>query len=223
MKVKKLMTPSPVTATPKTSYNEAVKLMQDNGIRHLPILGKKGKVTGIVSLEDLLSAKPSGVSTLSVYEIASLLETVKMEKVMTSPVFAVSEDCSVTNAARFMIEKKVGCLPVMQDDTLAGIITDTDIFQSFVEISGGGQPGTRMEIKMPDKKGELAKIVQALATAGSYIVSITLSYDKAEPYCFADIKERDGDEKKIREELGKLEEMELVSFRPHREDKLLSF
>jgi hypothetical protein len=76
---------------------------------------------------------------------------------------------------------------------------------------------------MPDEKGELAKIVQALAAAGSYIVSVALTYDKNEPVCYADIKERDGDEKKIREEIGKLDEMELLTFRPHKEDKLLSF
>lgn len=223
MKVKKRMTAGPVTGTPKTSYNEAVKLMEENKIRHLPILDKKGKLAGIVSLKDLLSAKPSDVSTLSVYEIASLLEAVKMEKVMTTPVHAVTEDCSLTNAARFMIDKKIGCLPVVKDDKLVGIITDTDVFQHFVEISGGGQPGTRLEVKMPDKKGELAKIIQALASAGSYIVSVTLSYDKSEPYCYADIKERDGDEKKIRKELETLEGMEIITFRGHREDKLLTY
>ena len=146
-----------------------------------------------------------------------------MEKVMTSPVYATCEDCSLTNAARFMIEKKIGCLPVMQDDKLVGIITDTDIFRSFVEISGGGQHGTRIEIEMPDKKGELAKIIQAFANAGSYIVSVTLSYEKDEPVCIADIKERDGDEKKLREELDKLSEMKVVTFRQHREDKLLTY
>jgi len=223
MKVKKMMTPAPITAEPTTSYNEAVKLMQENEVRHLPIIGRRDKLVGIVSLEDLLSAKPSGVSTLSVYEIASLLESVKLEKVMTSPVYAVTEDCSVTNAARFMIEKKIGCLPVVADDKLTGIITDTDIFRSFVEISGGGQPGTRIEIKMPDKKGELAKIIQAFANSGSYIVSVTLSYEKGEPVCIADIKERDGDEKQLREELEKLSEMEVITFRQHKEDKLLSY
>ncbi len=223
MKVKKMMTPAPITAEPTTSYNEAVKLMQENEVRHLPIIGRRDKLVGIVSLKDLLSAKPSGVSTLSVYEIASLLESVKLEKVMTSPVYAVTEDCSVTNAARFMIEKKIGCLPVVADDKLTGIITDTDIFRSFVEISGGGQPGTRIEIKMPDKKGELAKIILAFANSGSYIVSVTLSYEKGEPVCIADIKERDGDEKQLREELEKLGEMEVITFRQHKEDKLLSY
>ena len=142
---------------------------------------------------------------------------------MTTPVYAVDENCSLTNAARFMIEKKIGCLPVMQGEKLVGIITDTDIFANYVEISGGGQSGYRLEVKMPDKKGELAKIVHGMAAAGSYIVSVTLTYDKNEPVCYADIKERDGDEKKIREELGNLKEMELLTFRPHKEDKLLSF
>ena len=111
---------------------------QTNKMIPNPIVGKQGKLTGIVSRADLLGAQPSGVTTLSVYEIASLLDKVKMEEVMSKPVFAVQEDYSMSNVARFMVEKKIGCLPVVRGEILVGIITDTDLFATFVEMSGGG-------------------------------------------------------------------------------------
>ncbi len=223
MKVKQRMTPGPITATPKTNYNEAIRLMRENGIQHLPIVDKQGKLVGIVARADMLNAQPSRVTTLSVYEIASLLDTVTMSQIMQKPVLAVEEDCTVANAARFMIDNEIDCLPVMRDDELVGIITDTDIFETFVEVTGGGQAGSRVEVRMPDEKGMLAKIVQAFADAGSYIASVTLSYDEAGEYAYADIKERGGDEHRIREEIDKLEGIDIMEFRPTEEDQLLRF
>jgi len=73
MRVKNRMTPSPIVATPKTNYNEALRLMQQNQIKHLPVVDGHGKIVGIVTQGDMLRAEPSPVTTLSVFEIASLL------------------------------------------------------------------------------------------------------------------------------------------------------
>jgi acetoin utilization protein AcuB len=147
---------------------------------------------------------------------------VTLDEFMSKPVLAVEEECSLAAAARFMIDNEVGCLPVMHGDTLVGIITDTDIFKSFVEFVGGGQPGSRVEVKMPDEKGQLATVLGAMASAGSYIVSVTLFYDQPN-YAVADIKERGGDEKMLREALNKLGTVEVLAFRPASENRLLRF
>lgn len=223
MKVKMRMTPSPITAMPRTNYNQALRLMKQNHIQHLPIVDAQGALVGIVSLHDMLRAEPSRVSTLSVYEVASLLETVSMAQIMSHPVMAVDEDCSISNAARYMLDQDIGCLPVMRGSELVGVITDTDIFETFVEITGGGQSGSRIEARMPDQKGQLAGFVRAFSNAGSYIVSVALTYDDAEPYFYADLKERGGDEARIREELTALGTVEVIEFRPDDEDELLSF
>lgn len=222
MKVKTRMTPNPITAKPKTTYNEAFRIMRENNVQHLPILDNHDRLVGIVSHNDMLDAKPSRVTTLSVYEIVSLLDSVTMSQIMTKPVLAVEEDCSLSNAASFMIDHDIGCLPVMRDDKMVGIITDTDLFKTFVEITGGGEPGSRVEVKMPDEKGQLARITNGFAEAGSYIVSVTLTYDESGEYAYADIKERGGDESNLREEMKKIG-VEIVNFRPTEEDKLLQF
>ena len=222
MRVKNRMTPSPITASPDTNYNEALRLMQQNNIKNLPIVDKKGRLVGLVTRGDMLRTEPSPVSTLSVYEIASLLEKVTMKKIMNRPVYAVTENCSITNAANFMLEKNIKSLPVVQGDKLIGIITDTDIFKTFVEITGGGQPGTHIEARMPDQKGQLAPFIQAITDADSYIVSVVITYED-EGYGHVDVKERGGDEELLRQELGKLSTVDQINFRASGRDELLQF
>ena len=223
MNVKNRMTPNPITASQQTNYNQALRLMQQNNIKHLPIVDSHDKLIGIVTYNDMLRAEPSPVTSLSVFEIASLLEKVTMKQIMNHPVLAIEETCSIANAAKFMLDNDIGCLPVVRDEALVGIITDTDIFKTFVEITGGGQAGTRLEAKVPDQKGQLAALTQALTEAGAYIVSVAISYDDSGDYSYVDLKERGGDEQKIRAELGKLDHVEVLEIRPSDGDQLRSF
>jgi acetoin utilization protein AcuB len=222
MKVNHRMTSNPITAAPNTTYREAMQLMQDNYVNHLPIVTDKGKLVGLVTQEDMLSASPSPVTSLSVFEIYSLLDKITMSKIMSKPVLAIDEDCSLPAAARFMVDNDVGCLPVVEGDKLVGIITDTDIFKALIEVMGGGQPGTCIEVGLPDEKGQLAATLAAMAAAGSSIVSVTVFEDRP-GYAIVDIKERGGDEKKLRAELEKLGTAEILEFRPTEEYRLLSF
>ena len=223
MRVKNRMTPNPITASPKTTYNEALRLMQQNQIKSLPIVDSKGKIVGLVTQKDMLRAEPSHVTSLGVYEIASLPEKVTMEKILQRPVFAVDEKCTITNAANFMLLNDIGCLLVIRDGKLTGIITDTDIFKTFVDITGGGQAGSRIEARMPDQKGQLAPFIKAFTDADSYIVSVTITYDKDGEHAFVDVKERGGDETILKNQFEKLGNVEIIEFRPGDEDKLLKF
>ncbi len=222
MRVKNRMTPSPITATLDTNYNQALRLMQENQIKNLPILNKDGKLVGLVTYTDMLKAEPSPVTTLSMFEMVSMLDKVTMNKIMSHPVLAVEENCSITNAASFMLENNIKCLPVVEGEKLTGIITDTDIFKTFVEITGGGQAGTHIEARMPDEPGQLAPFIQAITNAGSYIVSVVLTYTE-DGHGNVDVKERGGDEGKIQKELDKLSTIDQVNFRASGQDELLQF
>ena len=223
MRVKNRMTPNPIVATLKTNFNEALRLMKLNNIQHLPVVDAKGKPVGIVTQSDMLRTEPSPVTTLNVFEIASYLDNVTMEKIMTSPVLAVDESCSITNAADFMLINKIDSLLVMREENLVGIITIADIFRTFIEITGGGQPGSRIEARIPNQKGHLAPFIQAFSNAGSYIVSLAITTSENNDYGYMDLKERGGDEDDIRKELDKLGYVEIVSFRHSDSDKLLTF
>jgi acetoin utilization protein AcuB len=223
MRVRNRMTPNPITAKPKTNFNDALRLMEQNNIKSLPIIDANNKLVGLVTYQDMLRAEPSPVTSLSVFEIASLLEKVTMEKIMQKPVFAVEETCGITNAAKFMLQNDIGCLPVVRGDNLVGIITDTDIFKTFVDITGGSQSGSRIEVRMPDQKGRLAPFIEAFAKADSYIVSVTITYDHDGEHAFVDIKERGGDEMMLRKGIDNLGDVEILEFRPSDEDRLLKF
>jgi len=92
MLVKERMTHNPITIRPDTPVTEAQAMMKREKIHHLPVMDKDEKLVGIVSEKDLLYASPSPASTLSVYEMSSLLAKLKVEKVMSKNVVTVPED-----------------------------------------------------------------------------------------------------------------------------------
>jgi acetoin utilization protein AcuB len=174
MFVRDYMTRNPVTVGPDATFPEAMNLLRKNKIRRLPVV-EQGKLVGIVVEKDLLSNQPSPATTLSIHEMYSLLERLPVRQMMTRPAVTVSGDCPLEEAARIMVDRKIGCLPVMDGDRLTGIITETDIFKTLVEILGGEARGTRITLHLPERVGELARIAAQIAEAGGNILSVTNS------------------------------------------------
>jgi acetoin utilization protein AcuB len=171
MLVKHRMTPNPITITPDTKVPDALKLTRDKGINYLPVMGKRDKLVGIVSRGDLMQAAPSKATTLSVFEANYLLAHLEVQEIMNEPI-TVSEDTPVEDAARLMVQKEIGCLPVMRGKDLVGIVTETDIFKAFVEILGGGDPVLRVTMRSPDRPGELARLTGVIADLGGNLHSV---------------------------------------------------
>ena len=172
MLVKERMSRRPVLAAPDLSISEALNLMKRERIRRLPVIDKQGKLIGIVSDKDLLHASPSPATSLSVWEITYLLGKIKVEDVMTRQVITVTEDTPLEDAARIMADNKIGGLPVVRGDALVGIITETDLFKIFLELLGARNKGVRVTMLVPDVRGELAKITQAVAANGGNIIAL---------------------------------------------------
>lgn len=221
MRVKNRMTPQPVTAGPKTTHREAMMLMREKGISHLPVVDKQGRVLGIISETDLLSTGPSRITSLSIYEIYTLLDTLTLDQIMSKPVLAVEEECSLSSAASYMVGNGISSLLVMRGDELVGIITETDIFKTFVEMLGGGQPGARVDIHVADEKGMLAQATQAFADAGSYIYSLATFQDQTGKYTLASFKQTGATKQALQAEIDQHPGVDLLSFRPVEEDQLL--
>ena len=163
MLVKERMTLHPLTIEPTASITEAHRYMKENSIRHLPIVRKDGALVGLVTRETLMEAMPSSVTTLSVWEMNYALNKVKARDVMVRDVITVEENVSIEKAARIMAENKIGCLLVMRNGSLAGIITDTDMLSTLMELMGARQAGVRITLQAPDVPGALAKITAAIA------------------------------------------------------------
>jgi acetoin utilization protein AcuB len=176
MLVKERMSRHPITITPETSLNEALRIMREAKVRRLPVLDKKGKLVGIVLEKDLLYASPSPATSLSVYELNYLISKIKVEDLMTRDVITVTEDCPLEEAARIMVDNHIGGLPVMRGDTLVGMITESDLFKVFLELLGARVWGLRVTIKVPEQQGFLARLTQQLASHGSNIVTLGTFY-----------------------------------------------
>jgi len=168
------MTQNPITVNPDTSVPDALRLMREHKVRRLPVVDRHGKLVGIVSDKDLLYASPSPATTLAVWEIPELLGKLRVEKVMTHGVITVTEDTALEEAARIMADSKIGGLPVMRGGSLVGIITETDLFKSLLELLGGRRSGIRVAVAVPSVKGELAKLTTAIFEKGGNIVGIGL-------------------------------------------------
>jgi acetoin utilization protein AcuB len=174
MFVRDYMTRNPITVTPETTFPQAIKAIRNNKIRHLPVV-EDNKLVGLIVENDLLSNQPSQATTLSVFEIYALLDSLLVSKMMSRPVITVEGDCPIEEAARIMVENKISCLPVVDGNNLVGIITETDIFKSLVMVLGGKERGLRLTLRLPDKVGELAAISAKIAESGGNIVAITSS------------------------------------------------
>ncbi|HSD85543.1 MAG TPA: CBS domain-containing protein [Anaerolineae bacterium] len=172
MLVRERMTRNPVLCAPDLPVNEAFDLMKKERIRRMPVVDKSGKLIGIVSDKDLLRVSPSPATTLSAFEIPYLLSKVKVNDVMTKKVITVTEETPIEDAARTMADNKIGGLPVVgEGGAVAGIITETDIFKTFLELIGARKPGVRITMYVKDVRGELARVAQAVAEAGGDIVA----------------------------------------------------
>ncbi len=174
MLVQERMTQNPITVNPDTSVPDALRLMREHKVRRLPVVDRHGQLVGIVSDKDLLYASPSPATTLAVWEIPELLGKLRVEKVMTHGVITVTEDTALEEAARIMADSKIGGLPVMRGGSLVGIITETDLFKSLLELLGGRRSGIRVAVAVPSVKGELAKLTTAIFEKGGNIVGIGL-------------------------------------------------
>ena len=172
MLVKDVMTKKPITIEPKATILEATDLMKKNNIKKLPVLDKSGALVGIITENDLQKAAPSQATTLDMYELTYLLSKLTVEKTMTKDVKTVSSDETVEEAARIMADGDFGCLPVMKDGILSGIITETDLFNAFISMFGATLPGVRAVIEVAEKPGELARIATAVAAKNGNIVSV---------------------------------------------------
>ena len=175
MFVRDKMTANPVTIQADASVPEALSLMRERKVRRLPALDPHGKLVGIVSEKDLLYASPSPSTTLSSWEIPSILSKLKIERIMWKKVVTITEDTPLEEAARIMADQRIGGLPVLRGATLVGIITETDIFRALLHLLGGRRSGVRVTASIAGAKGTVATVAGAVAKAGGDIVGLGMS------------------------------------------------
>lgn len=178
MFVRDLMIANVTTISPRLSVNEALELMTQKKIRHLPVVNADGQLVGIISKQALASATPASSTTLSAWEIKYVVNKLKVQDVMKAEVFTIGPNAPLEEAAAILSDNKISGLPVVEAGKLVGIITDTDIFRLFTSLMGARRSGTRVTAVIPGVKGTLAKITAAIANAGGDILTLSEYQDE---------------------------------------------
>lgn len=159
-----------ITIPPEMPAIEALDLMKREHIRRAPVM-KDGKLVGIVSDKDLLNASPSAATSLSVWEVNYLVSKILVKDVMAKKVITVNEDTPIEEAARMMVDSKIGGLPVMRGEAIVGMITETDLFKVFLELLGARHMGVRVTALIKDEPGQIARITKAIANQDGNILA----------------------------------------------------
>jgi acetoin utilization protein AcuB len=165
--VRDSMTREVVTISPQTTAAEALALCREKGIRHLPVM-EEGTLVGMVSDRDLRSATPA----LGDPARAEALQNIRVRGVMVRDVLTAHPEDPIEQAANTMREKKIGCLPVLEAGELVGILTSSDVMEALVYLIGAHEPGSRVEVLMPDRPGTLAGVAGLFGELGINIVSV---------------------------------------------------
>lgn len=133
MRLADWMTRNPVIVGPDETVPQAAKLMKAGRFRRLPVV-RADEVVGVITDRDLRTAMPSDATTLSAWEVPGLLAKLHVSEVMSSPVYLLREDATLEEAARLMLERRIGGLPILNaSGRLSGIITVTDLLRAFLK------------------------------------------------------------------------------------------
>jgi acetoin utilization protein AcuB len=169
------MTRDPVTVGPDDTLSHALRLTRERRIRHLPVVGGDATLAGILSDRDIRLAMPSPL-TVADPERVDFLERTHVSEVMTREVVTCSGADPIEDAAKLLYRHRIGALPVTDaGGTLQGILSESDLLYAMVQILGGTEPASRLEVALADRPGELARAVSILAEHAVNIVSVLVS------------------------------------------------
>jgi acetoin utilization protein AcuB len=174
MRIRDIMTYNVVTIPSNTLVNHANEIMRTHRFERLPVVDK-GKLVGIVTKDRLLRAAPSAATSLSVWELNYLLSKMTIVEIMEKDVITVTPDTTVESALALAQEKRVGSLPVVEDDKVVGIVTTNDFFLKILNpLLGIGEVGTRLTIRNCPAADSLREVCEIIHGHKAGIV--TMSY-----------------------------------------------
>jgi acetoin utilization protein AcuB len=163
--VAEAMTPGPVTLAPGATVAAARSAMRRGRFRHLPVVAG-AELVGVVAAADL-EAWPGAPP-----EAAESLADRPLREVMSADPVTVWPDEPVEAAARLLVEHAIGCLPVVADEGLVGILTESDLFEVLLRLLGGGEPSSRITLVLPDVPGALGRAMTVVGDLGVNLLTV---------------------------------------------------
>jgi acetoin utilization protein AcuB len=176
MIIEEIMNDHVVTLTADDKIKKAYELIYYHNIRHIPIINDKREIVGIVSDRDVRDASPSIFhSNDHLEDFLKPISTIMNQDVITGHPLDFVEEVST-----ILYERNIGCLPIVSDHQLVGIVTKTDLLNTFVQIMGAHQPSSRIEVRVKNKAGVLAEVAAVFKKCKVNISSVFVHPEKTE-------------------------------------------
>lgn len=158
------------------TVQEAHDLMRDKKIRHIPILNDREQLVGMITDRDLKEAFPSRLIKGQFEEVYHN----QLKEIMTkNPITAHPMDF-VEETAVIFYEKQIGCLPIISNEQLVGIITETDLLYKYIELTGANKPGSQIEVRVPNVPGILFEVAKVFHEHKTNVLSVLVYPDKTD-------------------------------------------
>lgn len=167
MKIRSLMIPDPISISPEASIREALEVMKKNSIRHLPVVAAGKRLAGFVTLADLKQGL-----------IPSMLAEVSLTDLMVSNPITAHPDDDVELAARLIYLHKIGGIPIVEEERLVGILTESDILRTFIDMMGILSSGERIDIAAGAQAGVLNKALSIIDANGAEVINVSMSIEE---------------------------------------------
>jgi acetoin utilization protein AcuB len=171
------MTKKVYTVTPDDNISTAIKLLKEKKIKHLPVVKNDSAIVGMLSDRDIKDYTPSKVTTFEIRELNYILFTTKVKEIMVKKVITASPTMAIEEAAMIMYDNNIGCLPVVENNKLTGIISDKDLFRVLVDITGVRHGGNRFYVVMKDKPGVTGEVLDIVKKHGFTLDSVLTTYE----------------------------------------------
>jgi acetoin utilization protein AcuB len=218
MLVRDYMTRHPLMVQPTMCISDVQRYMAENNLRHLPVVGDGKRLVGLVTKQSLM-VEPGRLRSLNVWEISRYLTSEHIDTIMipADQVITITGEATIEEAAHKMIEERIGCLPVVEEGIVVGIITETDLLAQLSEIMARSAkvPGVRATVQMPNIPGTLAKMVNAISSRGWGILALGGAVNRDDPMIWdAVVKIPGASEDEVREILGQVEGHQVIEVRP---------
>ena len=175
MYVKDHMTVNPVTITAYTPLSKALEIMGKNHFHRLPVVDENQKLIGLITEGLVNDTSGKNATSLSIYELNYLLSRTQAKDIMIRDVHTISPMVFLEEAAEVMLENTVNVLPVVDEENhVVGIITEKDIFLTFVDLMGLKRQGTRFVMLIDDKPGVFAQVTKLFAQENANVENIAV-------------------------------------------------
>ena len=173
MYVEQIMSRKVDTATAAMKLSHAARLMRENNRRYLPVVDDRNNLVGLFSHRELARAEPSAITTLSVGEVNYLTSKVTIGQLMAPDPLTCSPKTLIEEAGHIIRQNKVGCLPVLDKGQLVGVVSESDILDFFLDITGCTLSDTaRIAVHLPEQTGELGKLLNQINSFGGSIATV---------------------------------------------------